>query len=125
MGSETELKIPLVDFTKENLKPGTDEWFSACSEIRSAFEEYGCFEVVYDKIQIELHSAVFAAAEELFDLPLETKTQKTSDRPYHGYYGQYSNVPLYESLGIDHATTLQGIQKFTNLMWPSGKEDFR
>ncbi|GMN37299.1 hypothetical protein TIFTF001_006715 [Ficus carica] len=125
MESQTVHKIPVIDFTKENLKPGTDEWILACKEIRHAFEEYGCFEAVYDKIPLQLHNSVFAAAEDLFGLPLETKMQKTSEKPYHSYYGQFSVVPLYESLGIDNPTTLEGSQKFTNLMWPAGNDSFR
>lgn len=125
MGSQTVHKIPVIDFTKENLKRGTDEWILACKEIRHAFEEYGCFEAVYDKIPLQLHNSVFAAAEDLFGLPLETKMQKTSEKPYHSYYGQFSVVPLYESLGIDNPTTLEGSQNFTNLMWPAGNDNFR
>ncbi|PON66366.1 Oxoglutarate/iron-dependent dioxygenase [Parasponia andersonii] len=119
-----EHKIPVIDFTNENLKPGTDDWVLACKKVRHGFEEYGCFETIYDKIPLELHNSVFAQAEDLFDLPLETKIQKTSERPYHSYYG-FSSLPLYESLGIDHPTTLEGTQKFTNFMWPSGNDSFR
>ena len=124
MGSQIEHKIPVIDFTKKNLKPGTNEWFLACKEVRHAFEEYGCFEAVYDKIPIELHNSVFAQAEDLFNLLLETKMQKTSEKPYHSYYGQLSVVPLYESLGIDQPNTLEGSQKFSKLMWPGGNDTF-
>lgn len=124
MGSQIEHKIPVIDFTKGNLKPGTDEWILACKQIRYAFEGYGCFEAVYDKIPLELHNSVFAQTEDLFNLSLETRRQKTSDRPYHSYYA-FSVLPLYESLGMDHPTTLEGSQKFTNIMWPAGNENFR
>ncbi|XP_062086872.1 probable 2-oxoglutarate-dependent dioxygenase AOP1 [Humulus lupulus] len=123
MGSETEHKIPVIDLTK-NLMPGTDEWTIACKEARNAFEEIGCFEVVYDKIPLELRNSVFDQAKHLFNLPIETKMQVTSDKPYYGYFGQYSFLPLYESLGVDNPTTLEGSQKFTNLMWPQGNDTF-
>ena len=37
---ETLPKIPIVDFSKENLKPGTDSWFPACNNVWHALEEY-------------------------------------------------------------------------------------
>ena len=40
MGLETLPKIPIVDFSKENLKPGTDSWFPACNNVWHALEEY-------------------------------------------------------------------------------------
>ncbi|XP_015868729.2 probable 2-oxoglutarate-dependent dioxygenase AOP1 [Ziziphus jujuba] len=125
MGSQTEMKVPVIDLTKENLKPGTDSWISACKQVRYAFEEYGCVEVVYDKVSMELGSSMFAVVDDLFNLPIETKMQNTSDRPYHSYFGRYSFIPLYESLGIDNPTTLEGAQHFTNIMWPQGNDHFR
>ena len=35
-----------------------------------------------------------------------------------------STLPLYECLGIDNLLNLEGVQNFTNLMWPTGNELF-
>ncbi|XP_009339601.1 probable 2-oxoglutarate-dependent dioxygenase AOP1 [Pyrus x bretschneideri] len=124
MGSETQPKLPVIDLSDENLKPDTDAWLLACKEIKDALEEYGCFEAIYHKVPLELHNSIFSAMEDLFGLPLETKMQKTSDRPYHSYIGQYSFLPLYESLAVDNPTTVDGSQGFTNIMWPQGNDHF-
>ncbi|CAJ1951215.1 unnamed protein product [Sphenostylis stenocarpa] len=124
MGSQTVCKVPAVDFTDEELKPGTAKWASACQVIRGALEDHGCFYALYDKVSMELYNSVFILMEELFDLPLETKLQKISDKPYHGYYGQNVHVPLYESLGINDPLTMEGVQNFTKLMWPAGYDHF-
>ncbi|KAL2338109.1 hypothetical protein Fmac_012555 [Flemingia macrophylla] len=124
MGSQTVSEVPVVDFTQDELKPGSAKWASACQVIRSALEDHGCFYALCDKVPIELHNSVFTLMEQLFDLPLETKMQKISDKPYHGYYGQNAHVPLYESLGINDPLTKEGVQEFTNLMWPAGYDLF-
>ncbi|XP_059644652.1 probable 2-oxoglutarate-dependent dioxygenase AOP1 [Cornus florida] len=121
MGSLSPAKLLVVDFTKKgNLTPGTSCWSSAANEIRHALEEQGCFIAMYDGVSSELHKAIFHAADELFDLPPETKVQNVNEKPYHGYVGQMSYIPLHEGLGIDYATTLEGAQSFTDLMWPNG-----
>ncbi|KAG8497066.1 hypothetical protein CXB51_008355 [Gossypium anomalum] len=125
MGLESEMKLPVISFSEENLKPGTNGWASACKDVRRALEEHGCFEAKFDKLPGQLHDAVFATAEELFQLPTEVKMRNTSDVPFFGYFGQYKTVPLYESLAIDHPTSLDGTQRFTNLMWPAGNDRFR
>ncbi|KAL6137685.1 hypothetical protein ACLB2K_062974 [Fragaria x ananassa] len=126
MGSHTQpaAKVPIVDLSKENLKPGTDSWLLAGKEIKYALEEYGCFEAIYNKVPLELHNSTFSVLQDLFDLPLETKMQSTSDRPYHSYFGQYSFLPLYESLGVDKPTTIEGVQRFISIMWPEGNDKF-
>ncbi|XP_020234465.1 probable 2-oxoglutarate-dependent dioxygenase AOP1 [Cajanus cajan] len=124
MGSQTQSQLHVVDFTDENMKPGTDTWLSVCSVVRTALEDNGCFVARYDHIGKELCDSVVFAIEELFSLPLETKVQKISDKPFFGYLGQVSIVPLYESLGIDDPLTLQGCQKFTHVMWPEGNDRF-
>ncbi|CAI9753673.1 unnamed protein product [Fraxinus pennsylvanica] len=78
MGSLKVHKLPLIEFTCDNLKPGTASWSNACREVISALEEYG-------------------------QIPL---------------------IPLYESMGIDDANTLEGIQSFTKVMWPNGNYIF-
>ncbi|XP_057503833.1 probable 2-oxoglutarate-dependent dioxygenase AOP1 [Actinidia eriantha] len=123
-GSIPMPKLLVVDFTKENLKPGSSDWTLACNNINYALEQHGCFVALYDKVPSELHKAVFNAADELFDLPTETKVQNINEKPYHGYVGQISFVPLHEGLGIDYATTPQGAQSFTKLMWPQGNDSF-
>ena len=42
-----------------------------------------------------------------------------------GYIGQIPIVPLYESMGIDDANTMEGMQKFEKVMWPNGNDGFR
>ncbi|RVW28963.1 putative 2-oxoglutarate-dependent dioxygenase AOP1.2 [Vitis vinifera] len=124
MGSHSSAKIPVVDFSKENLNPGSSSWSATCKDVLLALEEFGCFIAVYDKVPSELQNKLFSALEELFNLPTETKMQNAHNKPYHGYVGQHSQLPLHESIGIDNATTLEGIQSFANLMWPAGNDHF-
>ncbi|PSS07489.1 2-oxoglutarate-dependent dioxygenase AOP1.2 [Actinidia chinensis var. chinensis] len=93
MGSIIQHKLPIVDFTKENLN-------------------------------LELHDEVFHAMEELFNLPMSTKVQNKSNKPLFGYVGQIPIVPLYKSIGIDDANTMEGMQKFEKVMWPNGNDGF-
>ncbi|PIN09638.1 Iron/ascorbate family oxidoreductase [Handroanthus impetiginosus] len=116
--------LVIVDFNKEDMKPGSNSWSSACKEIRQALENHGCFIALYEKISPQLHKSIFQSADELFDLPTEVKVQNINEKPYHGYVGQMSIVPLHEGLGIDYATTLEGVQSFTRLMWPNGNDSF-
>ena len=120
-----EPKLPVLTFSKETLKPGTECWDLARKDVQRAFEEYGCFVVSYDRISSELRNAMFGALEELFDLPTQTKMTNKYEKPLNGYVGQNPVVPLHESMGIDAATTKEGTQLFTNLMWPQGNERFR
>lgn len=126
MGSLTfSHKLPIIDFTMENLKPGTNSWSKARKEAVGALEEYGCFVALYDKVSLKIHDDVFQALEELFHLPTQKKVQNKSSKPLYGYVGQIPFIPLYESMGIDSANTLEGIQNFTNFMWPNGNNAFR
>ncbi|XP_059311110.1 probable 2-oxoglutarate-dependent dioxygenase AOP1 [Lycium ferocissimum] len=121
MGSLTvSHKLPIIDFTKENLEPGTNSWSKTRKEAVCALEEYGCFVALYDQISLKIHNDVFQSLGKLFDLPTQTKVQNKSSKPLYGYVGQIPFIPLYESMGIDNANTLEGIQNFTNFMWPNG-----
>ncbi|KAJ4838234.1 hypothetical protein Tsubulata_050906 [Turnera subulata] len=124
MGSSVAPKLPVLDFTQENLAPGSSSWLKACSDVRQALEEYGCFILKYNKIPLQLIEAVFGVSKELFDLPTETKMQNRYDIPLTGYVGQIPKLPLHESMGIDNVTSLQATQAFTNLMWPNGNVRF-
>ncbi|PON71241.1 Oxoglutarate/iron-dependent dioxygenase [Parasponia andersonii] len=126
MGSQTDHKIPTVDFSnEENLKPGSDSWALACKQVRYGLEEYGCFQAVYDKIPTQVYDSAFLAAQELFDLPTETKIQKTSEIPGPNYVGQNFNLSMYESLVLDEPSTFEGAESFTKIMWPMGNDNFR
>lgn len=124
MGSLAPPELLVVDFTKD-MKPGSTSWSSACNDIRRGLEYHGCFVALYDKISPELDESIFKAAHDLFALPLELKVQNINEKPYHGYVGQIPFVPLHEGLGIDYSTTPEGVESFTNLMWPKGNKSFR
>lgn len=125
MGSLSLLKLPVVNLSKENLKPRTSSWLTTSRRITEALEEFGCFVAVYDEAPLELHRAIFSAAEELFDLPTEIKQKNISEKPYYGYVGHQPFIPsIYEGMGIDYANTMEGTQDFTNLMWPQGNDNF-
>lgn len=125
MDSTAQYKLPNIDLSKKNMKPGNDYWLKARKEVISALENYGCFVATYGDFSQELHENVFHGLQQLFDLPTEIKMQNKSSKPLYGYVGQIPFIPLYESMGADYANTHQGIQRFTNVMWPKGNHYFR
>ncbi|XP_047333484.1 probable 2-oxoglutarate-dependent dioxygenase AOP1 [Impatiens glandulifera] len=128
MGSETlnptTKLLPIIDFAQPDLKPGSPSWDSVRNLVRQALEEYGCFEASFPRIPLEDRKNTFSCLEEVFDLPLQTKVKNTSNKPYHGYVGQYPTVPLYESMGIDGAQMVENVEEFTRDMWPEGNVTF-
>ncbi|KAJ6711758.1 2-OXOGLUTARATE-DEPENDENT DIOXYGENASE AOP3-LIKE [Salix purpurea] len=125
MGSLSLPELPVIDFSKENLKPGKSSWLSTCKDVMCALEEYGCFVAVYDKVPLKLHNDLVSTLKDLFDLPLETKRKNVSDLPYYGYVGNQPFIPsLYEGMGIDNAITLEGAEDFADTMWPGGNDHF-
>ncbi|KAI9121045.1 hypothetical protein K1719_008078 [Acacia pycnantha] len=125
MGSDQTQRhqLAVVDLTDESMKPGSEAWVSACGVVRRALEEDGCFIALYDKVSPVLYDSVLSALDELFDLPVETKKQLTSDKPFHSYFG-VSWLPLYESVAIDNVLSDDGCQKFAHIMWPQGNDRF-
>ncbi|XP_021906496.1 probable 2-oxoglutarate-dependent dioxygenase AOP1 [Carica papaya] len=124
MGSETALKLPVIDFSNEDLKPGSSEWNSVRSQVHEALQQYGCFEASFDKLSFELRKQIFTTLAELFNLPLPTKLKNVSKKPFHGYVGQYPMVPLYESMGIDDANIKEKVEDLTKKLWPQGNTSF-
>ncbi|KAH6756629.1 2-oxoglutarate and oxygenase superfamily protein [Perilla frutescens var. hirtella] len=116
------MKLPIINFS--DLKHQTETWESAKTQVRQALEEFGCFEATFDQIPLHLRKSVIQETKQIFDLPLQIKLRNRSNKPYHGYVGQYAMVPLYESLGVDDALSPGKLDTFTNLMWPQGNPSF-
>ncbi|CAJ1913674.1 unnamed protein product [Sphenostylis stenocarpa] len=125
MGSERECEIslPVIDFSNEDLKPGTQTWVSTCDVVRGALEHHGGFLAHYN-IDPLLHDSIFSAMEQLLALPLETKMQHTTDKPIYSYAGQRPDIPLYESMAIDNPLNAKDCHKYTTTMWPQGNDQF-
>ncbi|CAI9281034.1 unnamed protein product [Lactuca saligna] len=120
----TPPKLSVIDFSLKNLTPNSSSWITTCSEAMHALENHGVFIAKYDGVSQELDDAIFLASRDVFDLPTEVKVLSTSDTPYHAYSGKTPVMPLYESIGIENATTTEGVEFFTKLMWPSRNESF-
>ncbi|KAF6166984.1 hypothetical protein GIB67_030677 [Kingdonia uniflora] len=124
MASQPSLRLPIINFSKEELKPGTLKWNSVRVEVRKALEEYGAFEAVYDRMSPELCNQVFGELKDLFNLPVEIKSRNLSEKFSLGYIGPSAMMPIFESIGIQDATELENIESFANLMWPKGNTSF-
>ncbi|KVH88547.1 probable inactive 2-oxoglutarate-dependent dioxygenase AOP2 [Cynara cardunculus var. scolymus] len=122
MVSISQPKVPMIDMN--DLKPGSDSWVLRCQEVTHALEEYGCFMAIYQGVSKELNKEVFDSIKTLYKLPAETKIKNTSDTPLFGYLGPTHTRPLFESMGIENVTSLDHVQHFANLMWPSGSHHF-
>ncbi|KAK9921844.1 hypothetical protein M0R45_030340 [Rubus argutus] len=126
MGSDSHNQIPAIDISTSSteLDRGTEEWNSLCKRVREACENYGCFEIVYDKIPLQLKAETFSMIRPLFNLPAETKKKNINPKPFHGYYEKTPIAPLYESFGIDDSSNYESFRSFTELMWPNGHDQF-
>ncbi|XP_048133715.1 deoxypodophyllotoxin synthase-like [Rhodamnia argentea] len=122
----TEHQLPKVDFSIFGSDPGSTSWDLVRGDVMAALEEYGCFEAVYDQpLDRELHTSLFRALKELFDLPVETKRGFTdTKRPYCGYLASLPFAPGYQAMAIDGVLDSPAIQNFTDLMWPEGNAKF-
>ncbi|XP_050365268.1 probable 2-oxoglutarate-dependent dioxygenase AOP1 [Argentina anserina] len=126
MGSECQYQIPTIDFSNHSseVDRGTEEWYSLCKRVREACENNGFFEIVYDKIPLQLRAETFSMIRQVFGLPLETKKKYCNPRPYGGYLGQNSKLPLFESFGLEDSSNYESLRSFTQLMWPNGHDQF-
>ncbi|CAA0839118.1 2-oxoglutarate (2OG) and Fe(II)-dependent oxygenase superfamily protein [Striga hermonthica] len=117
--------LPVIEFAGDSIVPGSTSWQSTSANVVRALEVYGCFLAICDRFAPGMHDSIFHAAEELLSLPIDVKVKNISETPSHGYVGQVALIPLYEGLGIENATTRQGVDDFIKLMWPSGNRTFR
>ncbi|OMP00175.1 Oxoglutarate/iron-dependent dioxygenase [Corchorus olitorius] len=125
MGSETPIRLPIIDFSKQDLlKPGTLEWDLLKGQVRQAAEEFGCFHALLDQTHLELRKEIIGAMEDLFDLPPQAKMRYPSKNFYDGYMGPRPTAPLHEMLGISDATIPENVEAVTNTLWTQGKTSF-
>lgn len=123
MGSIAEFQIPFIELVagSPDLERGTQGWHHLCKRVREACENYGCFEVVYDKISSHLRKETFSLIKELVnEVPVERKRKNVNPKPYHSYFGPCNQVSLYEGFGIEDASNYDSVKSFAQLMWPDG-----
>ncbi|WCJ40699.1 2-oxoglutarate (2OG) and Fe(II)-dependent oxygenase superfamily protein [Euphorbia peplus] len=124
MGSKSVVpRIPVVELSGERLKVGSDSWNSGREEVRKALEEYGCFELIYNKHTIENHNTFLQVAEELFNVREGIKTSQSQKYSRSHVYNKHSS-PISESAKIVDSTNKQECQNFTHLLWPHGNQHF-
>lgn len=121
--SKSLCQLPIINLKKDNLKPGASSWLEICEDVRHALEEYGCFWALQDQVSEQLEMEVYDVITDLFDLPKETKALNRNNF-FSGYVGQLPHAPIHESTGISNVITIEGVQTFTDLMWPSGNKRF-
>ncbi|ESW09059.1 hypothetical protein PHAVU_009G096800 [Phaseolus vulgaris] len=129
MKSESEnMMIPCFDFCKGGmgvLEEGSEEWKEMSKNVREACESHGCFFLKCDDIiPKSLFEEMFNNMKALFDLPEETKQKHVSPKPYRGYTGKNTLIPIFESFVVDDIPLSDTAEAFTNLMWPQGNPPF-
>ncbi|KAJ0755486.1 putative non-heme dioxygenase domain, isopenicillin N synthase [Helianthus annuus] len=110
--------LPVINVSVKDLNSDSSLWAKTCDEVVRALEEYGCFIAVYDGVSSQLHDAIFAASQQVLDLPYEVKILNTSDGAGHGYFGQSPKNPGFERLTIEKATTKEGVEHLQNSCGP-------
>ncbi|XP_039047829.1 probable 2-oxoglutarate-dependent dioxygenase AOP1 [Hibiscus syriacus] len=116
MSLETEARLPVIDFSSQELKPGSPEWDSVKAQVREALEEHGYFEASFDRVA-ELRTPVFGALEELFDLPLQRKKLCVLRSHFVAIMGlQHDCMRAWRLMNIWPET----LNNFTNVLWPQG-----
>ncbi|KAL3506053.1 hypothetical protein ACH5RR_031435 [Cinchona calisaya] len=118
--SSKATKLPIIDFSDQELKPGTPSWNSLKVQVQEALEEYGCFEASFNKIPLQLRKSFLDSIQELFDLPLQTKTKSISNKAFYGYLGQHPQFPLLESMVINDPNIPEMVEGFVQTLWPQG-----
>ncbi|KAK3439082.1 hypothetical protein EUGRSUZ_C03724 [Eucalyptus grandis] len=126
MDSISTLKLPMIDLSElDGSKLGTARWDSLQSQVREALEEFGCFEVLTDRMTLELHNDAFQELEALLELPIDVKHRfNVPDKPYKGYFGNLPHSPLYEAFAMTYTPNSGSIEGFADLFWPEGNTRF-
>ncbi|XP_050209022.1 probable 2-oxoglutarate-dependent dioxygenase AOP1 [Mercurialis annua] len=124
MGSACENQIPTIDLSQSSggdrdKVRGSPEWEKLCKKVKEACENYGCFEVVYHNISMQVRDEFFSLMKQFFMLPLETKRKNCNPKPYHSYAGLSPLAPIYEGFGIEDVSNFDSLKGFAEqLSWP-------
>lgn len=125
MDSHEEQCLPILDFSRDKLVPGTSHWITTRDNVRRAMEEQGWFVAEFDGVSSDLRDNLLAGMKEMYDLPYEIKIKNENHKASHGYMSMaVDDYQIHESLGIDYATELQACKDFSKLLWPQGNDPF-
>ncbi|CAB4272702.1 unnamed protein product [Prunus armeniaca] len=122
--SETPLKLPITDFSKQALTLGSKEWETVRTQVHNALEEYGCFEALFYKVPQHFRKSIFQSMEELFNLTLQTKMQNVSKKTLPWLCWPPHGGTIYESMGVDVVNVYEQVQSLINTLWPQGNPSF-
>ncbi|KAJ8529001.1 hypothetical protein K7X08_035836 [Anisodus acutangulus] len=120
-----KIKLPTIDFCLSELKPNSAQWISTRNKVFKSFEEFGCFEALFDKVSWEMKVDLYNELEKLFDFPLETKVKNFREESFHGYLGPNPKMQYFESLCIEDVFVPQIVQFFTQIFWQEENSNFR
>ncbi|CAN8270676.1 unnamed protein product [Cochlearia groenlandica] len=117
--------LPILDFSRDKLVPGTSHWISTRDNVRRAMEEQGWFVADFNGVSSTLREDLLSCMKEMYDLPYKVKIKNENHKASHGYMSMVvDDYKIHESLGIDNATELQACKDFSKLLWPQGNDLF-
>uniref|UniRef100_A0A1J3DA20 Putative 2-oxoglutarate-dependent dioxygenase AOP1.2 n=1 Tax=Noccaea caerulescens TaxID=107243 RepID=A0A1J3DA20_NOCCA len=123
MSLQEEQCLPILDFSRNKLVPGTSHWIATRDSVRKAMEEQGWFVAEFNGVSPDLRSNLLAGMKDMYDLPYQIKMKNENHKASHGYMSMVvDDYQIHESLGIDYATELQACQDFAKLLWPQGND---
>ncbi|XP_010429979.1 PREDICTED: probable 2-oxoglutarate-dependent dioxygenase AOP1 [Camelina sativa] len=122
---EEQQCLPILDFSRDKLVPGTSHWITTRDKVRRAMEEQGWFVADFNGVTSDIREDLLTGMKEMYDLPYEIKIKNENHKVSHGYMSMVvENYRIHESLGIDYATEHQACKDFSKLLWPQGNDPF-
>ncbi|KAJ8525970.1 hypothetical protein K7X08_000799 [Anisodus acutangulus] len=119
MGSEAMNQLPIIDFGKLVMKPGSEEWISVRDQVYQALQEYGIFEAIIDGAPTE---SLYEKIKEVFNFPLASKFENSKELT--GYTRDLPMMPLWERMVFNHILNPGVIENFSKLLWPDREPEF-
>ncbi|KAI9084646.1 hypothetical protein K1719_033428 [Acacia pycnantha] len=95
MGSETILKLPVIDFNSLDLESKNPKWEEVKSQVHKALEECGCFEALFDKKVESLETTLWPEGFPSFSKTIQAFSEQLSE------LDQKVRKMVLESLGVE------------------------